>query len=93
MEREFNRLLDATSYLSHQVDFNYYNDTPVSLGQALEWVIKLQQKNVKHKQVTSNSVTISCLDIFLWPATGSLLRIGSGSEVSCGWLSHICLKH
>ncbi|KAJ8723258.1 hypothetical protein PYW08_003170 [Mythimna loreyi] len=51
VEREFNRLLDATSYLSHQVDFNYYNDTPVSLGQALEWVIKLQQKNVKHKQV------------------------------------------
>lgn len=54
MEREFNRLLDATSYLSHQVDFNYYNDTPVSLGQALEWVIKLQQKNVKHKQVHYN---------------------------------------
>lgn len=52
VEREFNRLLDATSYLSHQVDFNYYNDTPVSLGQALEWVIKLQQKNVKYKQVT-----------------------------------------
>ncbi|XP_061378555.1 lysine-specific histone demethylase 1A [Danaus plexippus] len=51
VEREFNRLLDATSYLSHQVDFNYYNDTPVSLGQALEWVIKLQQKSVKHKQI------------------------------------------
>ncbi|XP_013138247.1 PREDICTED: lysine-specific histone demethylase 1A [Papilio polytes] len=51
VEREFNRLLDATSYLSHQVDFNYYDDTPVSLGQALEWVIKLQQKNVKHKQI------------------------------------------
>ncbi|XP_013192176.1 lysine-specific histone demethylase 1A [Amyelois transitella] len=51
VEREFNRLLDATSYLSHKVDFNYYNDTPVSLGQALEWVIKLQQKNVKHKQI------------------------------------------
>ncbi|CAG4930704.1 unnamed protein product [Colias eurytheme] len=52
VEREFNRLLDATSYLSHQVDFNYYDDTPVSLGQALEWVIKLQQKNVKHKQIS-----------------------------------------
>ncbi|KAI5639469.1 flavin containing amine oxidoreductase domain-containing protein [Phthorimaea operculella] len=51
VEREFNRLLDATSYLSHAVDFNYYNDIPVSLGQALEWVIKLQQKNVKHKQI------------------------------------------
>lgn len=51
VEREFNRLLDTTSYLSHRIDFNYHNDTPVSLGQALEWVIKLQQKNVKHKQI------------------------------------------
>lgn len=60
MEREFNRLLDATSYLSHQVDFNYYNDTPVSLGQALEWVIKLQQKNVKHKQVHKVQLMLNC---------------------------------
>ncbi|CAG9787698.1 unnamed protein product [Diatraea saccharalis] len=58
VEREFNRLLDATSYLSHQVDFNYYNDTPVSLGQALEWVIKLQQKSVKHKQVCTQISTL-----------------------------------
>ncbi|XP_026733506.1 lysine-specific histone demethylase 1A-like isoform X4 [Trichoplusia ni] len=59
VEREFNRLLDATSYLSHQVDFNYYNDTPVSLGQALEWVIKLQQKNVKHKQIQHHKALIT----------------------------------
>ncbi|KAF4521790.1 hypothetical protein B566_EDAN012295 [Ephemera danica] len=51
VEREFNRLLEATSYLSHQLDFNYTNNKPVSLGQALEWVIKLQEKNVKEKQV------------------------------------------
>lgn len=42
VEREFNRLLEATSYLSHQLDFNYAGNKPVSLGQALEWVIKLQ---------------------------------------------------
>ncbi|XP_037969685.2 lysine-specific histone demethylase 1A [Plutella xylostella] len=59
VEREFNRLLDATSYLSHAVDFNYYNDTPVSLGQALEWVIKLQQKNVKHKQIQQLKAVIT----------------------------------
>ncbi|XP_063622056.1 lysine-specific histone demethylase 1A [Cydia splendana] len=59
VEREFNRLLDATSYLSHQVDFNYYNDTPVSLGQALEWVIKLQQKSVKHKQIQQLKAVIT----------------------------------
>lgn len=51
VEREFNRLLEATSYLSHQLDFNYAENTPVSLGQALEWIIKLQEKNVKEKQV------------------------------------------
>ena len=47
VEREFNRLLEATSYLSHQLDFNYCNDLPVSLGESMEWVIKLQEKNVK----------------------------------------------
>lgn len=41
VEREFNRLLEATSYLSHQIDFNYMNSKPVSLGHALELVIKL----------------------------------------------------
>lgn len=40
VEREFNRLLEATSYLSHQLDINYVSTKPVSLGQALEWVIK-----------------------------------------------------
>lgn len=40
VEKEFNRLLEATSYLSHHLDLNYCNGEPVSLGQALEWVIK-----------------------------------------------------
>ena len=52
VEREFNRLLEATSYLSHSLDFNYCNGKPVSLGQAMEWVIKLQEKHVKEKQIT-----------------------------------------
>lgn len=62
VEREFNRLLEATSYLSHQLDFNYVgsggsgggqgsNTRPVSLGQALEWVIRLQEQGVKQRQV------------------------------------------
>lgn len=51
VEREFNRLLEATSYLSHQLDFNYAGNKPVSLGQALEWVIKLQEKYVKGNQI------------------------------------------
>lgn len=40
VEQEFNRLLEATSYLSHQLDFNVLNNKPVSLGQALEVVIQ-----------------------------------------------------
>ncbi|XP_063241674.1 lysine-specific histone demethylase 1A-like isoform X2 [Bacillus rossius redtenbacheri] len=59
VEREFNRLLEATSYLSHQLDFNYAGGKPVSLGQALEWVIKLQEKNVKEKQVQHWKAVVS----------------------------------
>lgn len=61
VEREFNKLLEATSYLSHQLDFNYVGSSasnaqnastrPVSLGQALEWVIRLQEQGVKQRQV------------------------------------------
>ncbi|XP_078001401.1 lysine-specific histone demethylase 1A-like [Glandiceps talaboti] len=50
VEREFNRLLEATSFLSHQMDFNYMQTKPVSLGQALELVIKLQEKQVKEQK-------------------------------------------
>lgn len=51
VEREFNRLLEATSYLSHQLDITDFMGKPISLGQALEWVIKLQEKDLKEKQV------------------------------------------
>ncbi|CAH0552810.1 unnamed protein product [Brassicogethes aeneus] len=59
VEREFNRLLEATSYLSHQLDFNYAGNKPVSLGQALEWIIKLQEKHVKEKQIQHLKSVIS----------------------------------
>ncbi|XP_071955626.1 lysine-specific histone demethylase 1A-like [Antedon mediterranea] len=51
VEREFNRLLEATSYMSHQLDFNSINSKPLSLGQSLELVIKLQEKQVKEKKL------------------------------------------
>ncbi|KAF7270664.1 hypothetical protein GWI33_016385 [Rhynchophorus ferrugineus] len=62
VEREFNRLLEATSYLSHQLDFNYAGNKPVSLGQALEWVIKLQEKHVKEKQILHLKSVVSLQD-------------------------------
>ena len=40
VEREFNRLLEATSFMSHAMDFNFINGKAVSLGHALELVIK-----------------------------------------------------
>ena len=51
VEREFNRLLDATNYMSQVLDMSTVNDKPVSLGQALEWTIQLQEKHVKKKQI------------------------------------------
>ncbi|XP_056645007.1 lysine-specific histone demethylase 1A isoform X1 [Diorhabda sublineata] len=62
VEREFNRLLEATSYLSHQLDFNYAGNKPVSLGQALEWVIKLQEKYVKGNQIKHLKSVIALQD-------------------------------
>jgi len=62
VEREFNRLLEATSYLSHQLDFNYCNKEPVALGESMEWVIKLQEKNVKEKQLKYWKEIISVQD-------------------------------
>ena len=64
VEREFNRLLEATSYLSHQLDFNYCNGKPVSLGQSLEWIIKLQEKYVKEKQIDHLKEIIALQEMF-----------------------------
>lgn len=58
VEREFNRLLEATSYLSHNVGFNEVNGKPVSLGNTLEWVIKLQEKHIKDKQIEHHKAII-----------------------------------
>ncbi|XP_023173096.1 possible lysine-specific histone demethylase 1 isoform X2 [Drosophila hydei] len=50
IEREFNRLLESASYLSHRLDFNYAGNNPVSLGDALEWIINMQDKAVQEKR-------------------------------------------
>ncbi|XP_030372224.1 possible lysine-specific histone demethylase 1 [Scaptodrosophila lebanonensis] len=50
IEREFNRLLESASYLSHRLDFNYAGNCPVSLGDALEWIINMQDKAVQEKR-------------------------------------------
>ena len=40
VELEFNRLLDSVSHLSHHLDVDQLGGKPLSLGQALELVIK-----------------------------------------------------
>lgn len=40
VEREFNKLLEATTYISHVLDYNDRSGKPLSLGHALELVIK-----------------------------------------------------
>lgn len=54
LEKEFNKLLEATSYLSHNLEFNTINNNPLSLGDALELVMKLQEKHIKDKQIDYN---------------------------------------
>ncbi len=55
-------MLEAASYISHQVDINYVNDKAVSLGEALEWIIKLQEKRVKEEQIEYYSKVQTLLD-------------------------------
>jgi hypothetical protein len=68
VEREFNRLLEATSYLSHQMDFNFVNNKPASLGQALEAVIRYYSKYSIHARYTVVLHTTSQIffSLFLW---------------------------
>lgn len=50
VEREFNRLLESTSFLSHVLGFNAIFTKPLSLGNAIELVVKLMEKQVKEGQ-------------------------------------------
>lgn len=51
VEMEFSRLLDASGYISHNLSLNEINGKHVSLGQALEWIIHLQEKHIKQVQI------------------------------------------
>ncbi|XP_039270275.2 lysine-specific histone demethylase 1A-like isoform X1 [Styela clava] len=51
VEKEFNKLLEATAYLSHQLNINDMGKEPLSLGKAFEIIIQLQEKKVKEDQI------------------------------------------
>ena len=52
IEREFNRLLEAASYMSHQMDLNEIDGQPISLGQALEMIIMSVSHYYLSKSIT-----------------------------------------
>lgn len=65
VEKEFNKLLEATSYLTHNLDFDHkIHNKPISLGDALELLIILQEKYIKKKQLEHqtklNNVQTKC---------------------------------
>ncbi|CAF0983055.1 unnamed protein product, partial [Didymodactylos carnosus] len=49
VEREFNRLLEACSYLSHTLDVSEITKQPLSLGDVFELLIRVQEKAVREK--------------------------------------------
>ncbi|XP_019848757.1 PREDICTED: lysine-specific histone demethylase 1A-like isoform X2 [Amphimedon queenslandica] len=49
VELEFNRLLDTVSYLSHHLQVDQLNGHSLSLGEALELLIELQEKHSREK--------------------------------------------
>ena len=49
LETVFNTLLEGTSVLSHQMNFNEIGGKPVSLGEAMDIVIELQERDVKQQ--------------------------------------------
>ncbi|XP_078489110.1 lysine-specific histone demethylase 1A [Ciona intestinalis] len=49
VEKEFNKLLEATAHLSHEMEIDKFKDKQLSLGKAFELVISLQEKSVKEQ--------------------------------------------
>uniref|UniRef100_H2ZB30 SWIRM domain-containing protein n=1 Tax=Ciona savignyi TaxID=51511 RepID=H2ZB30_CIOSA len=49
VEKEFNKLLEATAHMSHEMGIDTFKDQQLSLGKAFELVINLQEKSVKEQ--------------------------------------------
>lgn len=60
VEKEFNKLLEATAYLSHELEVTEIDDKPLSLGKAFELIIQLQEKKVKEDQIKYLTAVQGC---------------------------------
>ena len=58
VETEFNQLLEAASELSHQMNFNSFQDENLSLGNTLDQVLHLQKIKTKRAFVQHQSTVI-----------------------------------
>ncbi|CAK8673921.1 unnamed protein product [Clavelina lepadiformis] len=51
VEQEFNKLLEATAHLSHELNIDSFKGEQLSLGQAFELIIQIQEKKVKDQLI------------------------------------------
>lgn len=51
VEREYNKIMEGTRVLKNDYKIEKYHDEPFPVGMAVDWVMKLQEKNVKDDQV------------------------------------------
>ena len=51
VEREYNKIMEGTRVLKNQYGIETYHTQAFPVGMAVDWVMKLQEKNVKDEQV------------------------------------------
>ena len=51
VEKEFNRILEATSQMSHRFDLNYFHNEPLSLGDAFDSLMTCEQIRVLDSKI------------------------------------------
>lgn len=50
LEREYSKIMEGTRVLKNHYKIEKYHDEPYPVGMAVDWVMKLQEKNVKDEQ-------------------------------------------
>lgn len=52
VEREYNKIMEGTRVMKNNYKIETYQDNPFPVGMAVDWVMKLQEKNIKDDQIT-----------------------------------------
>lgn len=51
VEREYNKIMEGTRVMKNNYKIETYRGQPFSMGSAVDWVMKLQEKNIKDDQI------------------------------------------